>query len=130
MLGLLCAGLVAAPYDSRISGIVTDGNRVVAGAVVRLQGTDISTQTGAQGEFTLDLAGRIVWPFARVTVWATGYYIAGPFVLQMGQRDVRLTLKRHHETDDQGYEWVAASSAAGNGGNSQNSHSHTGLPKP
>ena len=121
-----CALVLAQP---RISGVVSDGNRPVAGAVVRLQATDVSARTNERGEFTLDLSGKFTWPYAKVTAWASGYYIAGPFFLSQGQSDVRITLKAHHQTDDPSYEWVSALSAAGQPGNCQNCHSNPAAPQ-
>jgi uncharacterized protein (TIGR03437 family) len=130
VFGLVGWLLLAGVLNNEITGVVSDGNRPVAGAVVRLQGTDASARTNERGEFTLDPAGKPVWPIAKVTAWATGYYIAGPFYLFGGQTDVRITLRRHHDTDDPGYAWVSAFSSAGQAGNCQNCHSNPATPQP
>jgi hypothetical protein len=105
---LALAALLAAAQQDRISGTVTDGRSPVAGATVRLQATTLHAITNERGEFALDVAGRITWPNARVTVYAPGYYIAGPFLLQRGASGVTLVLQKHSCADDPGYQWESA----------------------
>ncbi len=130
ILGLFICLLPVSALDSRISGVVSDGSLPVANAVVRLQGTDAATRTNERGEFTLDPRGKPVWPIAKVTAWAAGYYIAGPFYVFGGQSGLQITLRRHHDTDDPGYEWISAFSAAGQSNNCQNCHSDPAAPQP
>lgn len=123
---LVAFGGLAGGQQAQISGVVTDGSKPLAGAVVRLQGTTVYTRANECGEFTLDLSGRITWPFAKVTAYSPGYYIAGPFLLQQGQRDVVLTLKKHADADDPTYEWLSAFSSAGQDANCENCHAASG----
>lgn len=124
-MSLLALAPVAA-QQFEISGTVTDGRQPVAGAVVRLQTTPAYTRTNERGEFTLDLRGRVTWPFARLTAWAPGYFIGGPFLSQQGQKNVVITLKKHGTLDDANYEWLSAFSSSGHESNCQNCHSEPG----
>lgn len=119
---LVLLSLPVSGEDTRVSGVVTDAGQPVAGATVRLQATSLFTQTNERGEFTLDLAGWFSWPYARITAWAPGFYIAGPFLLQRGQANAQLALRKHHDTDDATYQWISAFSSDGQSINCQNCH--------
>lgn len=131
LLLVLCAPLTeVAAQESSITGKVMDGSHPVAGAVVRLQATAVHATTDEQGAFTLDLAGQVTWPWARVTVFAPGYFIAGPFLLQRGQRDAVLRLQPHGVADDGNYAWLSGFASEGQDGNCQRCHSQAGLSLP
>lgn len=121
---LFLSGGLAVGGDGRvITGVVKDGTDPVAGAVVRVQGTPVHTRTNERGEFTLELGSLITWPFARLTAYAPGYYISGPFAAMAGAKDLSLSLKRHPVEDNEAYEWISAFRSAGQDVNCQNCHS-------
>lgn len=61
---------------AELSGIVTDENGPVPGAVVRIQTTTFATTTDAEGRFRLVARVDDEGPFP-LTACATGYYCAG-----------------------------------------------------
>ncbi len=91
-------------------GTVLDANGPVAGASVRVQATDNSTKSGADGSFFL--AGLA--PGARVTVtaWAPGYYV-GWTEATAGGETVTIVLKPHYTTDNADYDWFSDEGVAG-----------------
>jgi iron complex outermembrane receptor protein len=55
---LLLFATIAFAQQRTISGKVTDANNApVAGATVAIKGSNVATQTNAQGEYTLAVAG-------------------------------------------------------------------------
>ena len=103
-----------------IKGLVRDENGPVAGAVVRIQTTDIAATTASDGSFRLTgLKGG--GPFS-ITAFATGYYIAGGEPVSPGAEGVIITLVRHGSEDNAGYQWISAFASEGKGGNCQNCH--------
>ncbi len=121
LYSLLILLLTACSTADSISGIVYDDNGVVAEAVVRVQTTEQTAVTNAQGEFTLTglTAGKPV----TLTVWAPGRYIGGGdenFLPGGGQ--VELRLHPHAAEDNAGYHWVSAYADEGNKSNCQNCH--------
>jgi mono/diheme cytochrome c family protein len=113
-----------------VTGVVKDGTTPVPGAVVRVQGTPVNVRTNERGEFTLELGSLITWPFARLTAYAPGYYISGPFAAMAGAKNLSLALKRHPSEDDPNYEWISAFRSAGQDANCQNCHSDTTTKEP
>ncbi|MHC4701560.1 MAG: carboxypeptidase regulatory-like domain-containing protein, partial [Planctomycetota bacterium] len=111
----VCAG------EGAIDGLVRDGQGPVAGAVVRVQATDISASTDEQGRFTL--TGFSPGQSVCLTAWAPGYYIGGGESFPIDGNDVEITLKRHASEDDPTYRWVSAFAEAGDTNNCQNCHS-------
>lgn len=108
-------GAAAAPAPvsgTSISGLVTGENGLpVAGALVKIQATDNSTVSAADGSFTL--AGLA--PDAAVTVnaWKQGYYCAMEAGQPAGKQDVAIGLIRYQTGDNPDYEWIPPE---GNGG--------------
>jgi hypothetical protein len=85
-----------------ISGVVRDSEGPVSGATVRVQLTDHSTTTAADGAFLLSDLG-MTEPVS-VTAWADGYYI-GWADGTPGWVPVTITLKPYYTTDNLDYEW-------------------------
>lgn len=112
-----CGGDKAA---TAITGIVRDDNGPVAGAVVRVQTTDISATTAADGSFVL--SGLKAGEPIRITAWAAGYYIGGGEPISQSTESIVLTLKRHNDSDNADYQWISAFASDGKGGNCQNCH--------
>jgi hypothetical protein len=127
-----CVLLALALFQSGrvITGVVKDGATPVPGAVVRVQGTPVHARTNERGEFALELGGLITWPFARLTAYAPGYYIGGPFAAWAGAKNLSLALHRHPDEDDPAYEWISAFRSAGQEANCQNCHSDTSTKEP
>jgi len=96
----------------KISGIVLDDQGPISGAVVRLQATEISTETDKHGRFVLKDLPSAETVF--VTAWAEGYYIAGVKAAP-GDDDVEIHLEAHHATDNADYEWLPSQYHAGLG---------------
>ena len=96
-----------APINS-ISGIVLDEEqKPIPGAVVREKGTDHTTTTDSQGEFTLE--GIFPDKTVMITAWASGYFNGGGDVeVHSGERELKITLIKHAEADCTDYEWVSA----------------------
>src|SRR5262245_25914384 len=83
-----------------IAGEVRDAGGPVAGARVRLKGTERTAQTGADGRFLLP------GPFSpsdRVTAWKDGFLISGA---PADRRPLLLTLAPLPQDDCERYEWV------------------------
>ena len=116
------AGLSGAE-SGRVRGIVRDASGPVAGATVRNQGTAQSTKTGPNGEFSLDVGGAGRW--ASLAASAPGYFIAGPVSAQAGASGLVLTLARHAERDNPGYQWASAYRALNPGGACELCHSRS-----
>jgi len=76
--------LCACALNGEIRGVVGDGSGPVANAVVRLQGTDASTRTTSAASSPWTWPVESLGPSPRLR-WASGYYIAGPFLLHQGQ---------------------------------------------
>jgi hypothetical protein len=104
-----------------ISGVVRDENAPVAGALVRVQTTDISTATDDSGSFIL--TGLSPGKSVILTAWASGYYIGGGQEYLPGTQDVEISLVPHATEDNPHYEWLSAFASAGNESNCQNCHS-------
>jgi hypothetical protein len=83
-------------------GIVQDENGPVAGAVVRLHLTGISTISEQDGSFSLP---EVTYTDAlTVTAWAKNYYVGGAVVTDPDQL-VEITLKPHYTGDNRLYDW-------------------------
>ena len=94
------------PQDM-ITGVVSDGNDLLAGATVRVQATDNSTLTDAQGRFTLQglEAGKPV----TVSAWKENYYCAKVDGLAPPVGEVALTLRLYQTNDNPNYAWIPPS---------------------
>ncbi len=92
-----------------VSGVVTDdAGRPVDGALVRLQGTDITTRSDAQGRFRL--ASRDEPQATHVTAWKAGFFNGGA---QLSGDDHRIRLKPLPPGDNSGYRWIAPLASSG-----------------
>ena len=99
--------------DASISGIVLDANGPVAGAIVRVQTTKISTITESDGSFVLNELPESK-TFA-ITAWADGYFISGFEAVPPHTTNLTFTLHAHAEEDNPGYEWVPSTFHPGQG---------------
>lgn len=93
-----------------VSGLVTDGDSPVPGAIVQIQGTAITTRTLDDGSFSftdLDLTSPIV-----VVAWAEGYY-NGWATLNPGDNDspgaqaLTISLRPLPQGDHSTYAWFS-----------------------
>ena len=92
------------PASWSVSGVVTEAEEPVAGAVVRLQLTDNQTLSGEDGAFTLtNLAAADI---VTITAWAKGYYV-GWANARPDSRPITITLKPHYTTDNTEYDWFS-----------------------
>jgi len=108
--------------QGKISGLVRDNNGPVAGAIVRIQTTELFTTTDGEGNFTL--AGLSQANPVTLTAWASGYYIVGGETGYLpGANDIELVLIPHTEIDNPNYEWLSAFASEGDPSNCQNCHS-------
>ncbi|GAB4407299.1 MAG: hypothetical protein Kow00106_00100 [Anaerolineae bacterium] len=79
---------------------------------MRVQTTDIATQTDAEGRFVLAVSGQ--GPF-KLTAWAEGYFCAGPVEANLGETGVELLLAAHNTEDNPDYPWLPSRNYAGLG---------------
>ncbi len=104
-------------YPERvISGVVSDHEGTISGAVVRIQTTEYSTVTDASGKFRLKVPESMSEP-VKLTAWAKGYYINGPVEALPGEKEVTIFLHRHGKWDNLEYEWLPSSRTDGSGEN-------------
>ncbi|MDH3944915.1 MAG: carboxypeptidase-like regulatory domain-containing protein, partial [Anaerolineae bacterium] len=110
-----------------ISGVVIDNNGPVAGAVVRIQNSEISTISGGDGTFALpSLSSEDP---VTITAWASGYYIvAAEEIANPGTSDIEIVLVKHADYDESDYEWISAFTSANDPSNCQNCHSQPDDP--
>ena len=92
------------PPSATVSGHVTDANGPVEGAIVRVQATDNTTTSDANGLFVL--SGLTPDVAATVTAWAPGYYVGWAEAVA-GDAPVNITLTRHYATDNPDYDWFS-----------------------
>lgn len=95
--------LAFANDTGKISGRVIDYNGPIAGAIVRIQATEIHTFTDDSGYFTLPKSIEDNRP-TNVTAWSSGYYINGVEV--SSQKDIEIHLKKHSDVDNPNYRWL------------------------
>lgn len=102
-----------------ISGVVTNANGPVAGAIVQVQGTPNQTTTGADGAFRLHGEGLGGATVATVTAWVEGHYIGWTNLdpqkptWQTGGTGVAITLRPLFEGDNPEYTWFSAEGVSG-----------------
>lgn len=90
------------PATASVSGIVTDADGPVAGALVRVQTTANHTYTSADGGFTID--GLPTEESVTLVAWAEGY-IFGWTEASGGDEDVGIALHPHNRVDNSVYDW-------------------------
>ena len=97
-----------------INGAVRDHSGPVAGAIVRIKGTAITSSTGADGHFRLSHKRT-----GRVTAWKDGYLIAGA---PLGSPFLALRLVPLPPDDHDDYRWVDPAPDPAKSGNCANCH--------
>lgn len=112
-----------------VTGRVVDGNGTpVPNALVRLQTTNASAMTDANGAYSL--AGVGDENSLGISAWAQGYYIAGGEVARPGEF-LDIVLQAYSREDDETYEWVAAHSGDDlSGGHCQGCHARVSEDQP
>lgn len=100
------ARLAVAGRPDVLNGVVVDMNGPVGGAVVRVQTTDTSVTTDAEGRFTF--TGLTPGKNVSLSAWAPGYFIAGGDVFSAPRDDIRLRLVAFAVEDNPGYEWISS----------------------
>jgi len=93
---------VAPATEGVISGQVVNAAGPVAGALVKVQLTDITTHSSEDGSFVL--AGLTNGLPVTVTAWAQGHYIAWT-TGTVGGEPISLTLEAYYNSDNHQYEW-------------------------
>jgi len=86
-----------------VQGVVLDGERPIAGAVVRLRATQNATVSDEAGRFVLAVDGYSL--HRTLTAWKEGYYI-GAADLTGFPGQVIIPLKPHTRTDHPGVDWL------------------------
>ncbi|MGD8760312.1 MAG: carboxypeptidase-like regulatory domain-containing protein, partial [Anaerolineales bacterium] len=95
-----------------ISGIVLDEHgSPLAGATVRVQATENSTNTAADGSFSL--AGIAPDASLTVTAWFEGYFVGWAEKVTPGAELLTITLKPYYTTDNPEYDWFSLEGAEG-----------------
>lgn len=99
-----------ARLPATISGVVTNADGPVAGAIVQVQGTQNQTTTDARGAFTLHGQGLGAPHAVTVTAWAEGHYI-GWIALDPRQpipeAGVAINLRPLFDGDNHEYTWFS-----------------------
>ncbi len=124
VVGALCGCWLSRPEGrnpatqsvNEVSGCVRDRRGPVAGARVRLKGSDVTGLTDADGRFRLSASFSGT---GRLTAWKDGYLIAGvpPGDVPQNLRLLPLPDKDHAE-----YRWVDPDPDPGKSGNCANCH--------
>lgn len=105
-----------------ITGEVYGEGGPIVGAIVRVQTSDISATTDANGAFAL--TGLSSDQPVTITAWASGYYIAATEQEMLpGVRDLEFELIPHTKADNPDYEWISAFASEGEPENCENCHS-------
>jgi hypothetical protein len=103
-----CGGI-----SSGINGqVIDESGAAVAGAVVRVQTTEISTVTDETGKFTLAEVPRGEENF--VTAWQSGYFIVG-VAAKSGDSGVVIEMHTHAAEDHPEYAWLPSEYHPGEG---------------
>lgn len=103
LAALAAAALLSAQRESVARGTVRGQDGPVAGAVVRVRGSDSYVLTDDQGRFRLPAAAD-----AQLTAWAPGYYIGGSPAADFLRADGAALLLRAHPTgDNSGYAFIS-----------------------
>ena len=106
----------AASTGNVIRGTVRGDEGALPGAVVRIQTTGHSATTGSRGEFELAVPESFRGP-VKLTAWAKGYLIGGPFEASPGGKEVSISLHQHGKWDNREYSWLPSFKSAGSGEN-------------
>lgn len=96
------------PLPAAISGVVIDSSGPAAGAIVQIQGTPNTTETAADGTFTLtDIEGT--GPLV-ITAWSYGHYIGWTTFdpeTAATPDDLRIELALLPQVDNHKYDWFS-----------------------
>jgi hypothetical protein len=108
-MGLVVAAILSAPLleargTATISGVAEDERGPVAGARVRVQGTQNVAVTDGAGCFIL--SGIPAEKAFNVTAWKEGYYSALLKDVKAPKDGIRLMLVRYQINDNPHYEWI------------------------
>ena len=95
---------VAASPSAAITGIILDEHGPLAGATVRIQTTNNSTLSAADGSFTL--SGLVDGNPVTVSAWKADYYCAKLEAVTPPAAGISLTLYRYQTNDNPDYEWM------------------------
>ena len=90
------------PETASVSGVVTDADGPVAGALVRVQTTANHTYTREDGSFTIE--GLPTEESVTLVAWAEGY-IFGWTEASGGEEEVGISLHPHNRVDHTVYDW-------------------------
>ncbi len=90
------------PETASVSGVVTDADGPVAGALVRVQTTANHTYTLEDGSFTIE--GLPTEESVTLVAWAEGY-IFGWTEASGGEEGVGISLHPHNRVDHTVYDW-------------------------
>ena len=99
-----------------VRGTVHGEEGALPGAVVRIQTTEHSAVTGSKGEFQLAVPESFRGA-VKLTAWAEGYFIAGPFEASPGRKEVSISLHRHGKWDNREYKFLPSFRSSGSGEN-------------
>lgn len=103
-------GLVgAAAPSASVSGRVVDASGPVAGATVRIQATDNSTLTNADGAFVL--GGLVAGVPVTISAWKHLSYCAKIENVMPTTAGITLTLRLYQTDDDPDYDWISPAGA-------------------
>jgi hypothetical protein len=134
LLGVfLLAGILCSPplqvsaqgtgRERAVTGTVRGDDGPLAGAVVRIQATELSAVTDSGGKFKLDVPGAFTGPI-ELTAWAKGYLIGGPVEASAGKEEAMISLHSHAKLDNREYAWLPSTGSAGSGENQRCSECH------
>ena len=103
---LLIIFLHNSAFATQFSGIVLNTKgQPIDEAVVRLQGTRISTFTDQKGRFTINIDNTVRSKY--ITAWKAGFYNGGqPFSKKL--KEYSIILKPVPSTDNEKYSWIAS----------------------
>jgi len=97
------------PPDT-VSGVVLGSDGPLGGARVRVQATDNTTTTDADGSFSL--SGLTASEPVTITAWSEGYYV-GWTSTPPGAEPVTITIEPHYSTDNPDYAWFSMEGTEG-----------------
>ena len=104
---LLTIFLYNSAFANQFSGIVLDTKgQPIDEAVVRLQGTRLSTLTDQKGLFTINIDNTVRSKY--ITAWKAGFYNSGqPFSRKV--KEYSIILKPVPSIDNEKYSWISSS---------------------
>jgi len=109
VVAVTAASLMTRPDATSIAGTVVDAEgRGIAGAIVRVQATLITSHADAAGRFELEVPDGPV----GVSAWAPGYFIGGGSEHAAGD-EVQFTLVALPDGDFSDYDWVSVDATGG-----------------